>query len=112
MAMDVSVEQVNETCVVTASGRLDGTTCNDLDAQLTAAIGASPATILDMAGLDYVSSAGLRILLKGAKQAKARQVKLVICALHPNVREVFEISGFMTIFTVKPDRAAALAALG
>lgn len=112
MAIDVSVEQVGQISVVTPRGRLDGTTCNDLDTPLSAAIAMSPATVLDMAGLDYVSSAGLRILLKAAKQAKARKVKLVLCALHPNVREVFDISGFMTIFAITPDRATALTTAG
>lgn len=112
MAMDIALEQVGSTKLVGLNGRLDGTTSVALDAPLTAAIASAPATIIDMGGLDYVSSAGLRILLKAAKQAKARQVKLVLCALHPNVREVFDISGFSTIFAIQPDRAAALATLG
>jgi anti-anti-sigma factor len=110
MVMDVSTEQVGEVSVITLRGRLDGSTCGELETQTTSAIATFPICIIDMAGLDYVSSAGLRILLKAAKQAKARQVKLRLCSLHPNVQEVFSISGFMTIFSIFANRDEAISA--
>ncbi|WP_422396556.1 STAS domain-containing protein [Sphingomonas suaedae] len=58
------------------SGRLDGLTAPALDEKLAATIGATAQTIIDMTGFDYVSSAGLHILLKAAKQAKSRSAKL------------------------------------
>ena len=58
------------------------------------------------------SSAGLRVLLKFGKQAKAAKVRLVLARLTPTVKEVFDISGFTSIFEIKPDRGQALASLG
>jgi anti-anti-sigma factor len=110
MTIEIATEQEGETTIVVVSGRLDGLTAPVLDEKLGAAIGATAHTIIDMAGLDYVSSAGLRILLKAAKQAKARGVRLALCAMHPHVREVFDISGFSSIFAIFPGRHEAIAA--
>ena len=68
------------------------------------------ALIIDFARVDYISSAGLRVLLVAAKQSKAAQCKFALCSLKAQVREVFDISGFGTIITIHPDRASALAA--
>lgn len=57
-------------------GRLDGLIAPALDEKLAATIGATAQTIIDMTGFDYVSSAGLHILIKAAKQAKSRSAKL------------------------------------
>jgi anti-anti-sigma factor len=70
--------------------------------------GASKQLLLDFTELDYVSSAGLRVLLIAAKRVKACQGRLAICALRPDVLEVFEISGFTKIFSLYPTRAQAL----
>ena len=111
MSIQIADEQAGAAPVLAIKGRLDGATAGALDERLAETVGVSAVTIVDMAGLDYVSSAGLRILLKAAKQAKARSAKLLLCALHPNVREVFDISGFSAIFSIYPDRAAAVAAI-
>ena len=73
---------------------------------------ADPATVVDLSSVSYVSSAGLRVLLKGAKTAKASGHRLVLAGIAPSVREVFDISGFSTIFTIVEDMDAALAAIG
>ena len=110
--MDIKESQHGATAVLGIAGRLDSSTAPQLEARLTAVLGAHPAVVLDLAELDYVSSAGLRVLLMGAKRAKAGNVALALAGLGPHVREVFDISGFTAIFTIHPDRAAALAALG
>ncbi|WP_240320781.1 STAS domain-containing protein [Sphingomonas crusticola] len=110
MSIQIADERAGEFPVIVLRGRLDSTTSSLLDARLGEDASASAATIIDMTGLDYVSSAGLRVLLKAAKQAKARSARLLLCTLHPNVQEVFDISGFSAIFSIYPDRAAAAAA--
>ncbi|KQY16340.1 hypothetical protein ASE23_20380 [Rhizobium sp. Root73] len=55
---------------------------------------------MDMAGLDYVSSAGLRVMLKTAKASRAAKKKLVLAGLQPAVQEVFDISGFTALFVI------------
>jgi anti-sigma B factor antagonist len=67
--------------------------------------------VLDLADLEYVSSAGLRSVLGALKRAGATGGKLALAAPIPSVLEVFEISGFNTLLAVHPDRASAVAAL-
>ena len=110
--MDIREEACGDALVVTASGRLDSNSAPALEAVLPARAQASPKLVLDLSGVPYVSSAGLRILLMGAKAARAAGHKLVLAGLSPSVREVFDISGFTSIFTLEADVDSALAALG
>jgi len=64
-----------------------------------------------MSRLEYISSAGLRVLLVMAKKVQQAKGKVALFGLSPNVREVFSVSGFDTIFSIQPDSAAALAAV-
>lgn len=83
------------------SGRLDSNTALTLEEALAAqAVRTHPALLLDLADVHYVSSAGLRVLLKAAKAARANKTKLALSGLTPQVMEVFEISGFSSIFQI------------
>lgn len=66
--------------------------------------------VLDLARLSYISSAGLRVVLLLAKKLKQADGALILCDIQPNVREVFEISGFLAILKVCETRAEAIAA--
>ena len=70
--------------------------------------GGTKNLILDFAGLDYISSAGLRMVLVVAKRLKQESGLLVLCGMQPHVREVFDISGFLAILNVEPTRSEAL----
>ena len=79
---------------------------------MEAAIGADDASvILNLAHLDYISSAGLRIILLSAKNLRQRDVKFSICSLSPSVHELFIISGFDQIIAIHSSADTALAAL-
>ena len=67
--------------------------------------------VLDLAGLEYISSAGLRVLMLASRDVKSREGTLTVCGLQPIVREIFEISRFNVVFHVLPDRNAALTEL-
>ena len=96
--------------VLDVVGRLDGSTSEVLHATLLELIAeAPPLLVLDLSGMEYVSSAGLRILLMAAKQVRGSATRLVLCALRPNVMEVFEISGLAAVFSIAPGREAAMA---
>ncbi|WP_431854326.1 STAS domain-containing protein [Azospirillum sp.] len=110
--MEISESKSGDAAVLSIAGRLDSSTAQQLESRLTMVLDGHPAVVLDLAGLDYVSSAGLRVLLKGAKQAKGRNAALLLAGLRPHVQEVFDISGFTAIFAIHPDRKAAAAALG
>ena len=108
--MQVSEETHGSVLVITASGRIDSNTAGELEAVLPDRVETNPATVMDLGDVAYVSSAGLRVLLKGAKVAKSTGNKLVLCGLDPSVQEVFDISGFTSIFTIEPDVEKALIA--
>lgn len=107
--MELKESSENGQTVVELIGRLDSNTSKAVEDRLAALLdGGVKAMVLDFAALEYVSSAGLRVLLVVAKRMKAAQGRLAICALRPEVREVFEISGFSKIFSIFPGKAEAL----
>ena len=69
------------------------------------------AIVLDLSGMEYVSSAGLRCFMLASRQAKAQQGKIFVAALQPMVREIFEISHFNLVFRVFPTVREALGAV-
>jgi anti-sigma B factor antagonist len=109
--MDISETSRDGALVIAATGRIDSSTAAALEAVLPERVREQKITILSLADVLYVSSAGLRVLLIGAKAAKATGNKLILTGLSPAVREVFDISGFSKIFTIEDDVEAALAAI-
>ena len=113
--MKVRVETLDQTTIVIAEGRLDFGAAPNFQAQVERALageGKPPAAlIIDCAGLEYISSAGLRVFLLAARSAQRSGVAFAVCALNQPVREVFDLSGFSRVMTVHPDRATALAQL-
>ena len=97
--------------VATVAGRLDGAAAPQLDDRLVTLAKPGAKLVLDLDGVDYVSSAGLRVLLKVAKQVKAGKGRLALAGIAPSVKEVFDISGFTAIFALYPDREQAVAAV-
>lgn len=83
-------------------GRLDGTNAAAVEKELLALMADNGYAVrIDLAALDYVSSAGLRVLLVGAKTAKAKGGKLVLASPQPSILEVLKISGFDKIFEIQ-----------
>lgn len=93
------------------NGHITSATAPQLEKALAAAIAGqtTPRSLLDLGGLVYTSSAGLRIFLSFAKRTKNAGGQLVFCGAQPGVRKVFEVSGFTEILTLVPDVAAARA---
>jgi anti-anti-sigma factor len=75
---------------------------------MTALTAGADKLLLDLAALDYISSAGLRIILSAARQMKSRSGRLVLCSLSNQIREVFEISGFTGILVISSSREEAM----
>ena len=111
--MKVRLESLGRISLLHPEGRLDfGSAAGfqrDIEAALTGGGTAPAALIVDCTSLEYVSSAGLRVLLQGGRSAQRAGISFALCALRPAVREVFELSGFNRLMGVHPDRAAALA---
>ena len=109
--MEIATEHLESIVLVRIKGRCYSSDAQVMEDGLAAALGGSPELAVDMTELDYISSAGLRVLLKLAKQIQKSKGKLVLFGLRPNVREVFSISAFDRIFSIHNDRAAAVAAM-
>lgn len=92
--------------------RIDSSTAKSFEEQANALVDAGPGNvIIDFSELDYISSAGLRVVLTTAKRVKAVGGGLTLCGVRDNVREVFDVSGFASIFGMHDSVDAALAAL-
>ena len=105
-----------DTIVVMPMGRLDHDHCEafraGLQPHLDQASAASKGIVLDLSGLEYVSSAGLRCFMLAAKQAgRSRRQASCVAALRPVVAEIFQISRFNLVFQVFPSVREALGAV-
>ncbi|MDD6265165.1 MAG: STAS domain-containing protein [Clostridia bacterium] len=82
------------------NGRLDSSTAPELESALKESLGGITELVLDFKGLEYISSAGLRVLLTTQKTMN-KQGKMVIRNINETIREVFELTGFSDILTVE-----------
>ncbi|SDO87944.1 STAS domain-containing protein [Desulforhopalus singaporensis] len=110
--MQVTVSQENNATILTLSGRLDSSSAPQFEEQLTGYL-ASPTShlIFDFNDLDYISSAGLRLILNTAKAYRQGPFVFMTCSMQDHVLEVFEIAGFDTIITIHNTMAETLSAL-
>lgn len=106
--MDLNANHDGKSLVVSLAGRLDVVNAPRFEATLLEEVQRGETSfILDLSDLEYISSAGLRALLVLAKRVQALQGKLLLCGLCGGVQEVFDVSGFSSIFVCCPDLAAA-----
>jgi len=110
--MDIQEQRQNDVIVLKPAGRLDSLNCREFESCLISGLNESKKVVVDCAELVYISSAGLRVLLVAAKQARAANGQLSLAALRDNPREVFDISGFSAIFSIHPTVEAAIASFG
>jgi anti-sigma B factor antagonist/stage II sporulation protein AA (anti-sigma F factor antagonist) len=108
--VNINTENKDGVAALRFEGNLDTNTSPQAQEALTAACDASEKVLVNFKDLDYVSSAGLRVLLIAAKKLKKTGGQMHICSLNETVNEVFEISGFSSIFSVFGDEDEALAA--
>jgi anti-sigma B factor antagonist/stage II sporulation protein AA (anti-sigma F factor antagonist) len=113
--MELGPRRFAETVVLSPAGRIDHATAEGfktaLLGELAACAPGRDRVVLDLGGVEYIASVGLRALMLAARQAKAQGSTLVVAALQPLVREVFEISRFTLLFSVYPTVRDALVAL-
>ena len=95
--------------VITISGKIDALTSGYLEAALNRLIDySSPMAVVDMKDVDYISSSGLRALVGAQNRARKSQGDLVLVSLQPMVKEVFEITGLKSFFSIYPRLEEAL----
>jgi anti-sigma B factor antagonist len=109
--MNITTREEGGVAIVGFEGNLDTNTAPDAQEALSGILDDGADKILvDFGELDYISSAGLRVLLATAKRMTTAGGAFHICSLNETVNEVFEISGFSMIFKVFVDESEALAA--
>ena len=109
--VDLREDAVGDIKVVEVLGRIDSTTAPTLGERLSGMLGVHKALVLDLRQLEYISSAGFRILLLAAKHADAKGSRLALCGMSPKVRQLFDLGGFLDFFTVSASRDDAIAAV-
>jgi anti-sigma B factor antagonist len=106
--MKIIEEKTNDTVTFSLNGRLDSNTSATLEKRLENTIkDGVTRLIIDFEQLDYISSAGLRIILKTSKALDRADGKIIFCAMQDYVREVFEIAGFDTFLPIVATREEA-----
>src|SRR5574341_750170 len=113
--MPLAHRAYGNTLVLAPSGRLDHDNCETFREEMAPHLERSAREgtpiVLDLSGLEYVSSAGLRCFMLAAKQAKAQNSRIVIASMQPVVGEIFQIARFNLVFEAYPRVRDALAAL-
>ena len=110
--MEINQQDVDGIRIIGISGRIDATTSKDVEAALNASVDQNQSKIvIDLAGVEYISSVGLRVLLATLKKQRQKQGQLKLASLQPFVREVFEVTGFTKLFSIHPNRDDALKSL-
>lgn len=85
---------------IAVNGRLDTTTAPKLEAELKQSVDGVEKLVFDFDGLEYLSSAGLRVLL-AAQKVMNRQGEMVIRNVNETIAEIFEITGFNDVLTIE-----------
>lgn len=98
--MSIEKKANGSTLILTLSGRLDTTTSPQLEAELKEGLVGVEHLVLDFTALDYLSSAGLRVLLAAQKQM-SKQGDMVVRSVNETIAEIFEVTGFCDILTIE-----------
>lgn len=99
--MHIEQERSDDILILRPRGRLDSSSSPELERLLVEQLDAGcQRLVLDFSGLDYISSAGLRVVLLAGKKLRASRGNIVLVSLQEMVREVFDMSGFLALFDV------------
>ena len=99
--MEVNFNKQDSTLTVIISGNIDTVTAPELDSQLQANLSDVKDLILDFAAVDYISSAGLRVILMANQQMEDADGNMTVKNVNEDVREVFEMTGFDSLLNLE-----------
>ena len=113
--MEFSSRRLADVVVAAPVGQIDHPNAQQLQNALAPIVAETAASktalVLDFAGVEYISSMGLRVLMVAAKQLRAENARIAVAALQPVVEEIFDIARFKHVLEVFPSVRAALQAL-
>jgi len=113
--MEITHKRLNRVDLLTIVGRLDAASAPQLRQQIESLFDEGRCRlVLDLAGLEYVASPGLRVLIEARKRARDRKITdleggdVRIANLPPRIKEVFDLTGFTSLFEIFPDTVEAV----
>ncbi len=110
--MEISQKEENGIVSIAIKGRLDADSSLEAEKVVKEALGGETNRLLfNLGELEYLSSAGLRVLLSAAKEMRRRDGKIVLCALNEFVKEIFEVSGFQSLIPITESVESGIEAL-
>ena len=113
--MNLQTKTYANVVILAPAGHIDHTAADEFERilmqHIANCIGNSGMIVLDLSAVDYMSSAGLRVLILAAKQSKKQDGTIVVSGLQPTMQEIFEISRFNIILKTFTDVQQALAAI-
>jgi anti-anti-sigma factor len=99
--MNIASQVTSERIIINVEGRIDTTNYGEFESAVNKILENSiPEVVMDCTALSYISSSGLRIFLTIHKKMIGAGGKLILKSLQPSIREIFDISGFSSIFTI------------
>jgi anti-sigma B factor antagonist len=111
MAAEVKIESREGISLVDVDGTIDGASAPVVQERVLPLLTAGSKVVLDMQGVDFMSSAGLRLMLQFFRQTTAAGGKLVLLGLSEDIRDTMSLTGFLDFFTTAENMDAALAAV-
>ncbi len=99
--MEITQKEENGIVSIAIKGRLDADSSPEAEKVVKEALeGQTTRVLFNLDALEYLSSAGLRVLLSVAKEMRRREGKIVLCSLNEFVKEIFEVSGFQSLIPI------------
>jgi len=99
--MEVTIETKDDILIITLEGSIDSKTAPDVQQKVLESSAESKNVILDLSKVDFVSSAGLRVLLMLYRQIKAKNGKVVLVGVSEEITDVMSMTGFINFFEIE-----------
>ena len=108
--MEILEKKIGNVNLISIGGSLDAYSANDVESKLNSLIDAGQVRlVVSLDKLEYMSSSGLRVLLATLKKVRKQQGDIRLACLKPNIKEVFDISGFNQLFNISDTEETAIA---
>jgi anti-sigma B factor antagonist/stage II sporulation protein AA (anti-sigma F factor antagonist) len=108
-SIEIKEKTKGDILILSLKGRLDALSTGNAESIVTEQINKGNVKIIfDFAGIDYLSSAGMRLLLRTTKRLRSSDGKLVVCSINHNVMDILKLSGFDSVIEISNSEAEAL----
>ena len=108
IGVEIKVEQEGSVYFVTLEGRLDASTTPVVEKKMAGLLDVAEKIVVDCSKIDYLSSAGMRLLLSSTKKMAAKEGKIAFMGMHDDVLDVIKMAGFERILHLFPNKKEAM----